>query len=92
MIISAGSVHEIMLKMRAVALSWVGDDQEMADHIVAKALKRAIDEVPGPDRVDIEGWLMDLLVEARGTLNTQAAHSPAAPSGYAAEGKISGNN
>lgn len=87
----AGSVYEIMLKMRAVALSWFPGDQEIADEIVARALKRAIEEVPDIDRVDIEEWLMELLVQACGTLPEPATRPPATSAGHRAQEKTPGN-
>lgn len=63
-----GSVYEIMLTMRHVACSWTKGDREMADELVATALKRALEEIPGKDCVDIEAWLLLLLAEARDAL------------------------
>jgi hypothetical protein len=73
-----GSVYEIMLKMRVIALSWTEGDQELADDLVAKALKKAIDEVPETDRLDIDDWLMDLL--------RQTHEAPIAHGSYSAAG------
>jgi hypothetical protein len=74
---ATGSVHEIMLKMRMVALSWTAGDQEMADDLVARALKNALDAISDTNRVDIEDWLMDLLRQKHEEAMVQGFHSAA---------------